>query len=59
MLYIVFVLFEKHALMLRCKHLEFFNVNVDRINCGDTQLIFPTAKFSSMLIFRLYSMLYS
>ena len=45
----MFVLFEKYALILKCKHLEFLMqlLNVDGIKFGDTKLILPIAKFSS------------
>ena len=57
---IVFVQIEKCALILQCKHLEFLMqvLNVDGIKFGNTKLILPPAKFSSMSILLLYGMLY-
>ena len=57
---IVFVLFEKYASILKCKHLECLMqvLNVDKVKFGSTKLILPTVKFSSTSIFLLYDMLY-
>ena len=47
------MLFEKHALILKCKHLEFLmqELNVGGIKFDDTRLILPFAKFNSTPIF--------
>ena len=57
----MFVVFEKYASILKCKHLEFLmlSLNVNGIKFGNIKLILSTARFSSMPIFLLYGMLYS